>query len=284
MPTIAVWNINGLRAVVRKGSLVEAIAEMKEPEVFGLNEIKASDPEEAIKRSIIKRIYPYRYWSPAEKPGYAGVGLLCKEQPVRLWTKFIQNVRGPDEDYEEKEGRIITAEFIEYIVVCVYTPNVGRHNREPTSAHEFKANYWFPSLMLHLGELEKTNKPVFLMGDLNVVASKQDFYVRGGIVENEEGYFYRSGTACEQNMSGGWSYPEQRGFKQLCTRYTDLVNTEIAPELNYSWWDYQTRARRRNDGWRIDYIMVCSEYNTIGQTTTYQTILGSDHCPLSLTF
>ena len=252
--SIASWNVNGLRSIAAKTLpfFLESIA----PDILCLQEIKANaDQAEALGIN-----YPYRYWHPAERPGYSGTGILSKIKPQSIQTGFLSEEarrRHP------QEGRILTAEFSEFYLVNVYVPNA----KADLSRLKYRTEIWGPDLR----ELLKTlahKKPVIACGDFNVAHEPIDL------------------ARPEANRhSAGYTDGEREDFTQLLNSgLVDVLRRKYpnTPGL-YSWWSYFGNARSRNIGWRIDYFLTSPQLvSAICANKLLPSIRGSDHCPMQL--
>ncbi len=248
MKKLISWNVNGLRACVTKGFL-EYFNEV-DADVFCLQETKLQEGQ-------IDLDLPnyHQYWNYAEKKGYSGTALFCKDKPLSVSY-------GIGIEEHDKEGRVITAEFDNFYVVTCYTPN---------SQNELKRlDYrmvWEDAFRAYLKELENT-KPVILCGDLNVAHKEID-------LKNPKTNRKNAGFTDEERekmstlLNSGfidtfrYFYPDKEGI--------------------YSWWSYRFKAREKNAGWRIDYFIVSESLkDDLAGADIHTQILGSDHCPVEL--
>jgi len=242
------WNVNGIRACMDKG-FMEFFKEM-DADVFCLQETKLQEGQ-------IELELPgyYQYWNYAEKKGYSGTALFTKEEPVKV-------IYGIGLEEHDREGRVITAEFPEYYVVTVYTPNAQRE----LTRLEYRMQ-WEADFLAYLKKLEE-NKPVIFCGDLNVAHQEID-------LKNPKTNRHNAGFTDEER--GCFTRLLEAGFVDTF-RY-------FYPNLEgvYSWWSYMFQARAKNAGWRIDYFVVseCLK-DRLMDAAIHTQVLGSDHCPVEL--
>ena len=247
---IVTWNVNGLRAVVKKGFLDyfhEADADF-----FCLQEIKLQEGQ------IELDLEGYEmYWNYAEKKGYSGTAIFTKHTPLSVHY-------GVGEATSEKEGRIITLEYDDYYVITEYTPNSKRDLSRLEERLE-----WEDDVRHYLQTLD-AKKPVIYCGDLNVAHTEID-------LKNPKPNRGNSGFTDEERA---------RHTAFLEAGFTDTFR-HIYPDAEgaYTWWSYMNKARDRNIGWRIDYIMMSDRLADCLQAVTIESeVLGSDHCPVTATF
>ena len=245
------WNVNGIRAALKKG-LADFLADSS-PDVLCLQETKAR-PEQV---ELPLEFGGYRaFWNSAEKAGYSGTAIFTRQQPLNV----SYGIGIPAHD---TEGRVITAEFADFHLVNVYTPNAQNELRRL----DYRMD-WDQAFRNYLGELEKTGKPVVFCGDLNVAHQEIDL-----------------ARPKENRGSAGFSDEERASFTRLLdSGFVDSFR-HLHPELTeaYSWWSYRAGARIRNVGWRIDYFGVSTSItDRIKDAGILPDIHGSDHCPVTL--
>lgn len=243
------WNVNGLRACVDKGFL--DFFKDVDADVFCLQETKLQEGQ-------IDLDLPgyFQYWNYAEKKGYSGTALFTKKEPLQV-------TYGIGAEEHDKEGRVITAEFEEYYVVTVYTPNSQRELTRLVYRME-----WEAAFLAYVKKLEE-KKPVIFCGDLNVAHKEIDLknpktnHKNAGFTDEERACFDR---IVENGFIDTYRYfyPDKEGM--------------------YSWWSYMFQARAKNAGWRIDYFVVSgSLQEKLAGADIHAQIMGSDHCPVELT-
>lgn len=250
------WNVNGIRAAIKKG--FHDFIETSQADIICLQETKISDDLVA---DFSFDGYPHVFWNCAEKKGYSGTAILSKVAPIS-----VKNGLGIEK--HDKEGRVITAEYEDYYLVTVYTPNSQNHdeNKRPRRL-DYRTMEWDVDFLAYVKELE-THKPVVFCGDLNVAHNEID-------LANPKTNRKNAGFTDEER--GRFDAIVEAGFIDTF-RYQNPDTTD-----RYSWWSYRAGARKRNIGWRIDYFCVSNTLsNHILATDILDTIEGSDHCPVLL--
>lgn len=257
------WNVNGIRAVINKGAFSKFI-ESEKPDIICLQETKAQKNQVEIDLPDYKK-----YWNSADKKGYSGTAIFSKIEPLDVIYGFIDSTSKKfnliSDDYGDptKEGRVISAEFKDFWVVCVYTPN----SKGDLSRLELRHKKWDPAFLDHIKELEKT-KPVLVCGDFNVAHKEIDL-----------------ANPKANTGKHGFTYEEREGFDNF--QKANLVDIFRLKNPNkteaYTWWTHWANARARNIGWRIDYWLVSQAIaSNIIEAKIHPDILGSDHCPVSI--
>lgn len=257
------WNVNGVRAVVKKGAL-QSFLKKHQPDILCLQETKAE-------RGQIEIDLPgyHEYWNSALQKGYSGTAILCRRRPVAVVNGFPRELarrfRFADELQRDsaQEGRLITAEFPRFYVVTVYTPNT----KDDLSRLSLRHKHWDPAFLSHCRRLERT-KPVIFCGDLNVAHTELD-------LANPKSNRGRKGFTKE----------ERSGFQNLLDAgFVDTFRLFRQGNGHYSWWSNFSSARERNVGWRIDYILVSGCLRgAVRAADIHVDVMGSDHCPVSIT-
>ncbi|MGL5439495.1 MAG: exodeoxyribonuclease III [Filifactoraceae bacterium] len=248
------WNVNGLRAVLDKNFL--EFMEAETPDFMCLQETKLQKEQIPEKLTdFLKEKGYHHYWDCAVKKGYSGTALFTKEEPLSISY-------GIGLDEHDQEGRVITAEYKDFYLVTVYTPNskseLERLDYRMTWEDEFRA---------YLLKLD-SNKPVIVCGDLNVAHKEID-------LKNPK----------TNTKNAGFTIEERNKFTELlASGFTDSFRF-FYPDLEqvYSWWSYRFRAREKNTGWRIDYFVVSNRLEgKLKGAKIHMDVLGSDHCPVEL--
>ena len=242
------WNVNGLRAVLGKGFL-DYVAQ-ESPDILCLQETKLQ-PEQA----VFDLPGYHRFFNSADKKGYSGTAILTRTEPLSVTYDF-----GGDE--HRHEGRIITAEFPQFYLVCCYTPN----SQDGLKRLDYRMR-WEDDLRDYLRELDQT-KPVVYCGDLNVAHREIDL---------------KNPKTNRQNP--GFSDEEREKMTRLLEAgFVDTfryINGDVTDR--YSWWSYRFHARETNVGWRIDYFIVSQRLaDKVKAADIRSEIYGSDHCPVLL--
>lgn len=257
------WNVNGIRAVVRKEQFVPFITK-EQPDILCLQETKAEQGQAEIDLSGYEE-----YWNSAEKKGYSGTAIFTKHKPLAIINGFpeeiIKDYKVPGDVYGDpnKEGRIITAEYEKFFLVTVYTPNA----KDDLSRIPMRHKHWDPAFLAYCKHLEK-KKPVIFCGDLNVAHTEDDL------------------ARPKPNMGKkGFTDEEREGFQNfLDAGFVDTLRMFKKGNGYYTWWSHWGNARANNVGWRIDYFLVShSLKDKIKSAEIHPDIIGSDHCPISIT-
>lgn len=254
------WNVNGLRAVLRKGDFQRFLAE-HQPDILCLQETKAE-------RDQVELDLPdyEEYWSSAERKGYSGTAIFTKHSPSRADYGFPSDLA---KQYNLKdaygdattEGRVTTLEFEAFYVVSVYTPN-AKDNLERLALRET----WDRAFLAYVKQLNQ-QKPVIFGGDLNVAHTELDL------------------ARPKENVGKkGFTREERQGLTAyLETGFIDTFRLFTTDSGHYTWWSHFGNARARNVGWRIDYIMVSATLEPIIKTARiHPEVMGSDHCPVAI--
>ncbi len=251
MNKILSWNVNGLRSIAKKGFL--DFLKIYNPDILCIQETKAR--EEDIPNELKEISNYYGYFSSAEKKGYSGVGVYTKEKPLSVITRF-----GVDE--YDNEGRALILEYNQFLLFNIYFPN-GKMSNERLL---YKMGF-YEMFLQYVKNLLIQGKKIIICGDLNTAHKEIDI---ARPKENEK-------------ISG--FLPEERNWidEFLETGFTDTFRYFNKNRGNYSWWDYKSRARERNVGWRIDYFFVSNNLiNSLKSAFILNEILGSDHCPVGI--
>ncbi len=245
------WNVNGLRAVMKKEPSFPEIFEQACADVFALQETKLQEGQ-------LKIDFPgyYQTWNYAERKGYSGTAVFSREEPRQV-------IREIGCEFADNEGRVCALEFENYWFVDVYTPNSKNGLLRLDERMVWDKDY--REFLARLAE----EKPVVTCGDFNVAYEEID-------LKNPD----------TNHMNAGFSDEERAGFGQLLDAgFTDSFRSLYPDQTDaYSWWSYRMRARERNVGWRIDYFLVSNRVaDRIVDSRILSDIYGSDHCPIELT-
>lgn len=245
------WNVNGIRAVYKKGFFQWFVSE--KPDILCLQETKATAdqfPEE------LQKVEGYNtYFAEAQKKGYSGVALFSVIQPKKVETGFgIERF--------DTEGRILIAYYDAFVLYNIYFPN-GKASKERL---HYKMDF-YDAFLVHAEKLRKKGMSIVMCGDVNTAHTEIDL---ARPKENE-------------NVSG--FLPEERAWIDTFINkgYTDTFRLFIKEGGHYSWWDYKTKARERNIGWRIDYFFVSNDLvPKVKDAFILDKVEGSDHCPVGI--
>lgn len=257
---IVSWNVNGIRAVVKKGAL-QAFIEKYDPDIIALQETKAEQGQAEIDFPLYDE-----YWHSAEKKGYSGTAIFTKIAPIEVMYGLPENIRKAyklKDSYGDttKEGRVTTLEFDDVFVSTVYTPNAKDDLSRIPVRQEWDAAY-----LSYMEQLQK-QKPVIFMGDLNVAHTEDDL-----------------ARPKENEGKKGFTLEERAGFDAMLTAgFVDTFRLFQKGNGFYTWWSPWGGARDRNVGWRIDYVMVSKDLvPVVKRAAIHPDVLGSDHCPVSI--
>ena len=242
------WNVNGLRAVVKKG--FEDIFWSLDADFVCLQETKLQEGQ------INLDLPGYEsYWCYAEKKGYSGTAIFTRRTPLSV----SYNLGIPEHD---SEGRVITLEYEDFYLVCVYTPN----SQDGLRRLDYRMS-WEDDFRDYLCELDKS-KPVIVCGDMNVAHEEIDLK-----------------NPATNHFNPGFSDAEREKFTELLNAGFIDTFRSLYPDRTdaYSWWSYRAAARQRNVGWRIDYFVVSERLRgNIKDAYILPEVMGSDHCPVGL--
>jgi len=248
--TLVSWNVNGLRAALKKGFL-DAMHEL-DPDIMALQEVKALPDQ--LPETVTRMPGYFTYWFPAGKKGYSGTAVFSRREPCRV-------MYGLEVAEFDDEGRVLTLEFADYFLVNVYAPNA----QPGLKRLDFKLRF-NERLLLFMDRLAR-RKNVVVCGDLNVAHREID-------LANPE----------SNGANPGFSPDERAWMDQVIgAGYLDTFRMFTPDPGHYTWWSYRSRARDRNIGWRIDYFLVDpAGRERVEAAVIHDEITGSDHCPVSL--
>lgn len=254
------WNVNGIRAVHKKGLFLPFI-EKHQPDVLCLQETKAQQDQSELDLPEYDE-----YWSSAIKKGYSGTAIFTKIAPLNVLYGLPENVKQLyklEDSYGDTttEGRVTTLEFDNFFVVSVYTPNAKDDlSRLPVR------QAWDNAFLAYMKQLQ-VEKPVVFAGDLNVAHTELDL-----------------ARPKENKGKKGFTTEERTGFDGMISAgFVDTYRSLHKEGGAYTWWSHFANARERNVGWRIDYVMVSESLApVIKKANIHADVLGSDHCPVSV--
>ena len=242
------WNVNGLRSCLNKGFL--DFCAFANADMICLQETKMR-PEQA---EFDLPGY-HRFWNSADKAGYSGTAIFTRQEPLSVTYDF-------GDDQHRHEGRVITAEYGDFYLVCCYTPN----SKDALARLDYRM-VWETDIREYLCELDKI-KPVVYCGDLNVAHEEID-------IKNPK----------SNRMNPGFSDEERAKMTTLLESGFADTFRRLHPDLTgaYSWWSYRFNARKNNAGWRIDYFIVSERLmDRVERADIWPEVMGSDHCPVVL--
>ena len=241
------WNVNGIRAVLKKGFL--EFVSKENPDIICIQETKAS-PEQV---DLNLDDYPYKYWNSAIKKGYSGTAIFSKIKPITIENNL-------QIEKHDQEGRVICFELDNYYLVTVYTPN----SKRDLSRLNYRYQEWDVDFLKYLKKLEST-KPVIFCGDLNVAHKEID-------LKNPK----------PNKRNAGFTDQEREGFENYVkSGFVDTFRIFNKEPNHYTWWSYMFNSRAKNVGWRIDYFCVSNLIkNKVQGARILPEVMGSDHAPI----
>ncbi len=241
------WNVNGLRACMKKGFM--DFFNAMNADIFAIQETKMK-----VSQATFTFEGYHTYWNDAIKPGYSGTLVITKKEPLNV-------VYGIDGEGYNDEGRIITLEYKDFYFVNVYVPNSKRELLRLEYRMTFENNF-----RAYLTRLD-AKKPVILCGDLNVAHHEID-------LKNPQ----------SNRRNAGFTDEERTQFSTLLdSGFTDTFRHLYPEKIAYTWWSYMFNARNNNAGWRIDYFVVSNRFmRVVKDSQIHGQIMGSDHCPVGL--
>ena len=238
------WNVNGIRAVLKKGVLQELL-QSKNPDFLCLQETKAKKDQVEVDFPDYQEI-----WNSADRAGYSGTAIFAKNHQDQYGAPL-------------NEGRITTVETPHFYLVTVYTPN----SKNDLSRLNLRHDLWDPLFLYYIKYLEQT-KPVVFCGDLNVSHQEIDL-----------------ARPKQNTKNAGFTQEEREGIENYIKNHLlDTFRTLHPEAVKYSWWSHWGHARENNVGWRIDYFFISEILKKhLLSAEIHDQILGSDHCPISIT-
>ena len=257
------WNVNGIRAVLNKGEFQKFIA-AHDPDILCLQETKANRDQVEVDFEQY-----HEHFFGAVRKGYSGTAILSKQPAIRyidgLSDRLIAQFHLADDEYgnPNDEGRVISAEFDDFWVVTVYTPN----SKRDLSRLKLRHDRWDAAFLAHLQSLEAT-KPVLVCGDFNAAHKAIDL-----------------ARPKDNEKSAGFTPEERQGFDNLIQDgFVDTYRSAYPDKTDaYTWWTAWGGARARNVGWRIDYWLASKAIAAqVKNPQIHADVIGSDHCPVSI--
>lgn len=255
------WNVNGIRAVHKKGLLVPFVEKYK-PDILCLQETKAQQAQSEVDLPEYEE-----YWNSAVKKGYSGTAIFTKNKPISIALDFPEDILKKyklEDKYGDPntEGRVVAAEYKDFYLVTVYTPN----SKDDLTRIPLRYKGWDPAFLEYVKELNK-KKPVIFCGDLNVAHKEEDL------------------ARPKENIGKkGFTNEEREGIEKIIKAgFVDTFRLFTEGNGHYTWWSHFANARERNIGWRIDYIFVSEKLSKkIKKAEIFPEVFGSDHCPVSI--
>jgi exodeoxyribonuclease-3 len=261
---LASWNVNGIRAVVKKGTFQEFVKKER-PDVICLQETKAERGQ-----AVLDLPQYEEFWNSAEKKGYSGTAIFIKKDievldelhglPEDLCAKYKLHEDGYGDP--NSEGRVIAIELEDFFVVTVYTPN----SKDDLSRIPLRHTQWDPAFLEYMKRLDK-QKPVAFCGDLNVAHTPDDL-ANPKPNEGKKGFTQEERSGIDNMLAAG---------------FIDTFRLFTKGPGHYTWWSHFALSRERNVGWRIDYWFVSRALQKrVKSSKILATVMGSDHCPVVL--
>jgi len=245
------WNVNGIRAALKKGFL--QWLDTEKPDVLCLQETKLQ--AEQIPAELVAPLGYKSCWSHADKKGYSGVAIFVNNDNAILTDGF-------GDPKFDSEGRTVVADFDEFVLINGYFPNGGMGPERL----QYKLDY-YASLLDYIKNLRDSGKHVVITGDYNTAHNEIDL----------------AHPEANRKRSGFMDIEREWLDKYVEAELVDTFRTLHPDEVAYSWWDYRTRARERDIGWRIDYFFVDSAFMLrIKRAFILKDVMGSDHCPVGI--
>jgi exodeoxyribonuclease III len=257
------WNVNGIRAIVRKG-LFKPFVGSEQPDILCLQETKAERGQAEVDLAGYDE-----YWNSADKKGYSGTAIFTRIKPLAVLNGLPQDiidkyqVTGDAFGDPNREGRLIAAEYDKFYIVTTYTPNAKRD----LSRLSLRQKHWDPAFLAYCKQLE-SKKPVIFCGDFNVAHTENDL-----------------ANPVTNHKTHGFTDEERAGFQAfLGAGFVDTLRIFKQGNGYYTWWSHFANSRERNVGWRIDYFLVSASLRSkVKSAEIHPLIMGSDHCPISIT-
>jgi exodeoxyribonuclease III len=258
------WNVNGIRAVHKKG-LFEPFMKKYKPDILCLQETKAEEHESPVDLPDYDE-----YWNSSKaRKGYSGTAIFTKMTPDNVLFSLPEDIAkkyGLDDDpygNPNLEGRVIAADMHDFYVVSVYTPN----SKDDLSRIPLRHKKWDPAFLEYMTRLE-AEKPVIFCGDLNVAHTEDDL-----------------ARPKENEGKKGFTKEERDGIDAIIkSGFMDTFRKFTKGNGHYSWWSAWGGTRERNVGWRIDYIFASKKFEKfVTKAEILPEVMGSDHCPVSIT-
>lgn len=255
------WNVNGIRAVHKKGLLLPFVEKYK-PDIICFQETKAEKHQSEVDLKDYEE-----HWNSAVRKGYSGTAIFTKEKPISVAMDLPEDLckKGSLSDKygdPNTEGRVIMAEYKDFYLVNVYTPNA----KDDLTRIPLRYKGWDPCFLAYVEKLNK-KKPVVFCGDLNVAHFSDDL-----------------ARPKENEGLKGYTKEEREGLdKVVKAGFVDTFRMFTKGNGHYTWWSHFANARARNVGWRIDYFFVSDKLKSkVKKAKIHADVLGSDHCPIEL--
>lgn len=255
------WNVNGIRAVHKKGLFLRFVQQHK-PDIICLQETKARKHQSEVDLPQYEE-----YWNSASRAGYSGTAIFIKEKPLSVTLDIPKKIAEKyklDDGYgnANTEGRVIALELKNFYVVSVYTPNA----KDDLTRIPLRHKHWDPAFLAYMKLLEN-RKPVIFCGDLNVAHTEDDL-----------------ARPKENKGKKGFTNEEREGIDKIIKAgFVDTFRKFTKGNGHYTWWSHFANARARNIGWRIDYVFISKKLEKkVKKVLIHKDVMGSDHCPIEI--
>lgn len=255
------WNVNGIRAVHKKGLFTKFVEKYK-PDILCLQETKAHEHQSEVDLAGYEE-----YWNSATRAGYSGTAIFTKQKPLSVALDIPKEIAKKykfDDGYGDAntEGRVIALELKDFFVVSVYTPNA----KDDLTRIPLRHKHWDPAFLAYMKLLEK-QKPVIFCGDLNAAHTEDDL-----------------ARPKENEGRKGFTNEEREGIDNIVQAgFVDTFRMFTKGNGHYTWWSHFANARARNIGWRIDYVFVSKKLEkNVTKALIHKDVMGSDHCPIEI--
>ena len=256
------WNVNGIRATLKKGAFGSFIKKCN-PDILCIQETKAKQGQAEVDLPDYEEL-----WNSATRPGYSGTAIFTKTPPLSISYNLPEEIISAYANCEDtygnplSEGRVLTAEYAKFYLVTVYTPN----SKPDLSRLALREKIWDPAFLDYLKSLEKT-KPVIVCGDFNAAHTAIDL-----------------ARPSDNEQNAGYTPEERQGITNIIAAgFIDTFRFLHPSDQKYSWWTWRANARARNIGWRIDYFFISKSLEKyLKSAEIHDDIEGSDHCPVSI--
>jgi exodeoxyribonuclease-3 len=264
------WNVNGIRAVIKKGAFKE-FTDLHQPDILCLQETKAKQGQATPDLPDYLEL-----WNSADKAGYSGTAIFTRTEPITvlrdLPTAIAERFQLENDRFgnPNREGRALAAEFDQFWLLTVYTPN----SKNDLSRLDLRYHYWDPAFLTYTRGLEAGEygsgkaKPVVFCGDLNVAHQDIDL-----------------ARPNQNHRTHGFTDEERERFQDYLDHgFIDTFRVLHPEETGaYTWWNLMSNARARNVGWRIDYFVMSGILKSnLASASIHPEVTGSDHCPVSI--
>jgi exodeoxyribonuclease III len=256
------WNVNGIRAVYKKGALDNFFTTFS-PDIAAFQETKCEESQIPDGNYAPPGYHSY-FLHATNRKGYSGVAVYTKERPVKVDLGLSATLG--KKDFRDDEGRTIILHFEKFIIMNCYWPNGGKSPEHYLYKLEYYQHFMDLAKKYEKGNTKQAGKPVIFLGDINATVADIDL-----------------ARPKENKDKLGCTEPERSMLAKYTSLYTDTYRYINGDKVKYTWWDMKTRSREKNVGWRIDYIFTSKSIEgKVKNALVHDDFMGSDHCPVSL--